>query len=66
MSDAVSPHTFRPLQPWDALRRNGRCKRCFLPRVAHPIHNAWVPARPLGDKRRAELSWENLHGGDTP
>lgn len=54
------PHKFRPLRPWD-LRRNGRCSHCYLPRWAHPVH-CWVPARPLGSRRRAEVTWENLHG----
>jgi hypothetical protein len=56
----TSPHSFKPLRWWD-MRKNGRCRHCFLPMDAHPIHY-WAPARPLGDKRKAELSWENLHG----
>lgn len=61
-SDRTSPHAFRPLKAWDALHGNGRCRHCYLPRNAHPIHY-WAPARPLGDKRKAELSWDALGGG---
>lgn len=57
----VSPHSFKPLRPWD-LRGGGRCRACLLPMNAHPIHY-WAPARAIGDKRRAELSWKALHGG---
>lgn len=63
MSDAMtstSPHSFRPLRFWD-VRSNGRCRHCFLPMYAHPIHY-WAPARPWGDKRKAELSFEALSG----
>lgn len=56
--NTTGPHTFRPLRPWD-LRSNGRCRHCLLPMHAHPVH-AWVVARPLGDRRRAEVKWENL------
>jgi hypothetical protein len=60
MSTTVAPHTFTPLRFWDA-RPGGRCRRCYLPCSAHPIH-AWVPARPVGDKEKAALTFENLHG----
>lgn len=56
----VSPHTFKPLRPLD-MRSNGRCRACYLPMHAHPIHY-WAPGRPLGDKRKAEMSWKALHG----
>lgn len=59
--NTVDAHSFRPLKPWDALHGGGRCKRCYVPRSDHPIHG-WVRARPLGDKSKAELSWEALHG----
>jgi hypothetical protein len=58
---STSPHRFRPLRWWDAFRGPGRCRHCLLPRDAHPIHY-WAPARALGDKTKAELTWENLHG----
>lgn len=54
------PHAFRPIRPWD-LRGGGRCRHCYLPMNAHPIH-FWARARPLGDKRKAELSFEYLSG----
>ena len=63
MSDhaaTTSPHKFVPLRPWD-IRPGGRCRHCFIPRNAHPIHY-WAPARPYGDKSKAVLSWESLHG----
>jgi len=56
----VSPHKFKPLRPWD-IRPGGRCRRCLLPCNAHPIHYP-APARPLGDKRAAELTFEALSG----
>jgi hypothetical protein len=28
---------------------------------AHPVHY-WAPSRALGDRRKAELTWEALHG----
>lgn len=65
MSDAhtsVGPHKFTPMRLWD-LRGGGRCRACFLPMNAHPVH-CWVPSRPLGDKSKAELSWQTLHVGD--
>jgi hypothetical protein len=58
----TSPHSFKPLRPWDALYSGGRCRACFAPKYAHPMH-CWVAARPLGDKRRAELSFEALSKG---
>jgi hypothetical protein len=61
-SVSTSPHGFRPLKPWDALRSSGRCRHCLLPRYAHPVHY-WAPARALGDRSKAEVSWENLNGG---
>lgn len=57
----VGEHKFRPLTWRDRLRSSGRCEACFLPKVMHPIH-FYVPARPLGDKRPAEASWEALGG----
>lgn len=60
MPNTVSPHSFKPLRPWD-IRTNGRCRRCLLPRFAHPIHY-WAPARAIGDKSKAELTWEALSG----
>lgn len=42
----VGPHRFRPLRPWD-VRGGGRCRACYLPKSAHPIH-CYVPSRPLG------------------
>jgi hypothetical protein len=56
----VEPHSFRPLRPWD-MRSGGRCRYCLLPAHAHPIHY-WAPARPIGDKRKAELSYATLSG----
>lgn len=56
----VAPHKFRPLRPWD-IRAGGRCRACFLPMNAHPTHY-WAPARPYGDKSKAELTWSALHG----
>jgi hypothetical protein len=56
---ATGPHTFRPLRWWDALRSNGRCAHCYIPRSAHPVHG-WIRARPLGDKRKAELTFEAM------
>jgi hypothetical protein len=61
VADDTSPHRFHPLRPWD-LRVSGRCSRCLLPMYAHPVHY-WAPARPKGDKRKAELSYKVLHGG---
>lgn len=61
MSDTTNPHHFHPLRPWDLLRPSGRCICCFLPKDAHPIRY-WAPARPVGDKRPAEISWEALTG----
>lgn len=61
MPTNVSPHGFKPIRFWDLLHKNGRCNRCKLPRFAHPIHY-WAPARPMYDKSKAELNWENLHG----
>lgn len=57
---STSPHGFKPLRPWD-MRPGGRCRHCLLPCNAHPIHY-WAPSRPLGDKRKAELSFEALSG----
>jgi hypothetical protein len=56
----TGPHSFRPLRWWDAFRGNGRCRHCLIPRSAHPVHG-WIRARALGDKRKAELSFEALH-----
>lgn len=56
----VSPHAFEALKAWDN-REHGRCRACYLPRKSHPVR-VWVPARPLGDRRRAEASLENLLG----
>lgn len=50
------PHKFSSIRWWDALSAGGRCKHCFLPRHAHPVHR-WVRARPWGDHRRADVSW---------
>lgn len=61
MPTKTSPHKFCPLRPWDILRRNGRCAHCYAPRYAHPMH-CWVAARPLGDNRPAELTFEMLEG----
>lgn len=61
MSTDTSPHAFRPLRPWDALRPSGRCRHCYAPRFAHPMH-CWVQARPYGDKSPAELSFAALSG----
>jgi hypothetical protein len=60
MSETESgPHSFRPLSIVDLIRRNGRCLHCYAPRFAHPMHG-WVRARPLGDRTKAELSFESL------
>ena len=61
MPDSTSPHSFRPLRLWD-LRPSGRCRRCYLPMDSHPIHY-WAPARTVGDKRSAELSFKALREG---
>lgn len=50
----VEPHSFRTLFFTDIFP-NGRCRHCYFPRSAHPIH-AWVPARFLGDNRRFSLA----------
>jgi len=55
----VGPHGFHP----QGLLGWRRCRHCYLPRDAHPVH-CWVPSRPLGDKTPAALTWENLHGPD--
>jgi hypothetical protein len=60
MTTKTSPHKFFPLRPWD-IRPNGRCRHCYAPKNAHPMH-CWVLARPLGDKRKAELTFEMLDG----
>lgn len=59
----TAPHSFRQLTPWD-IGPNGRCRHCFLPCNAHPIHY-WAPARPVGDRRPASMSWEALGGKET-
>lgn len=55
------PHSFRPYRWWDAFRKNGRCRGCYAPRHAHPIH-FWIRARPIGDGTKAELSFDVLSG----
>lgn len=60
-SNEVEPHRFRPLRLRDAFYGGGRCRHCRVPMSAHPIH-CYVAARPLGDKSRAELTWEALSG----
>ena len=57
----TGPHRFRPLRWWDALHAGGRCRHCLIPRHAHPVR-CWVGARALGDKRKAELSFDALNG----
>lgn len=58
----VSPHRFKPLRAWDALYGGGRCEACYATRSAHPMH-CWVAARPFGDRRKAELTFEMLNSG---
>jgi hypothetical protein len=60
----TSPHQFKPLRWWDRLRQNGHCFHCLLPQSVHPV-NYWAPARALGDKSKAETSWEDLDGKGT-
>lgn len=43
----VSPHSFQRLG-W----RWWACKRCYMPRKAHPVH-VWAHARPLAGRRSA-------------
>ncbi len=57
-AETADPHKFSPLRPWD-LRSGGRCKHCLAPMSAHPMH-CEVRARPEGDKRPAELSFNAL------
>lgn len=59
--NGTSPHHFKPLRPWD-MRSGGRCRHCLLPCHAHPVHY-WAPARAIGDKRKAAITWDALHGG---
>lgn len=61
MSVDTSPHSFHPLRFWDALHSGGRCRHCYAPRLAHPMR-CWVASRPIGDKSKAELSFEALPG----
>ncbi len=51
MEVLVEPHRFRPVGRKD-LRpgADGRCRFCFVPRVAHPV-DYWAPARARGDER---------------
>lgn len=63
MNTQVEPHSFRPLRPWD-MRRGGRCRHCYAPMFAHPMH-CWVRARPMGDKSKAELSFDALTALDS-
>ena len=44
----TGPHEYQPDGFWGRLR--GRCRACYFPPSEHPL-NAWVRARPLGDKR---------------
>lgn len=61
-TNRVAPHPFRPLRWWDRLLQFGRCRHCYLPCFAHPV-TCYVPARPLGDRSGAEVSWDSLHEG---
>lgn len=53
---STSSHDFQPIRPWDN-RKRGRCQRCLLPRVAHPL-SFWAPARSLNDKGKPVTEWD--------
>lgn len=55
---STSPHKFKPLSLLDRFQKYGRCRKCFLPKFAHPILY-WAPARPPKDKSQARFGWEN-------